>query len=301
MKELHIQTPNLNPFTLDPILNDAVSLVEAQKNRREGVRLYLQDITFIDPYGLLGLWIMIRYLERRFRTVGVILPTDRDLCSYLRRMNFLSVVSEMARIEGDECRYPGVGRPSDVLLEMSLVEKQADVVKVTENILTRIGTILKKELQYEERDVTAFSTVVSEVCTNVFDHSEDKGMVAAQRYTQKDGTKFAIIAVADLGIGMRASLEKRYRQAQGWSHLQAIVNALQKTYSRHPDRGLGLFIVSKIVGEYRGSLHIGSGDARLYLRHRARGIERAPFPGTQVSITLSARPKKTLDNGRRAF
>jgi sensor histidine kinase regulating citrate/malate metabolism len=84
-----------------------------------------------------------------------------------------------------------------------------------------------------------------------------------------------VVGVADLGIGIRQSLATRYRQAERWSHIQAIVNALQKEYSRHPDRGLGLFMVSQIVGAYQGSLHLRSGDARLYLRHRAR---RRPVP-----------------------
>jgi hypothetical protein len=48
-------------------------------------------------------------------------------------------------------------------------------------------------------------------------------------------------------------------------------------------------MVSKIVGAYRGSLHIRSGDARLYLRHRARRLAASPFPGTQLAISLSAR------------
>jgi signal transduction histidine kinase len=137
--------------------------------------------------------------------------------------------------------------------------------------------------------VSAFATVVAEVCTNIFDHSGDSGVVAAQRYTRKqDKRKYVIIAVADIGIGIRASLAKRFRDATRWTHLQSIVNALQKEYSSRPERGLGLFMVSKIVGKHDGSLHIRSGDARLYLRHRARGIPVGDFPGTQLSISLSA-------------
>jgi hypothetical protein len=47
-------------------------------------------------------------------------------------------------------------------------------------------------------------------------------------------------------------------------------------------------MVSKIVGQYRGSLHLRSGDARLYLRHRARRLAAGLFPGTQLAISLSA-------------
>jgi hypothetical protein len=172
---------------------------------------------------------------------------------------------------------------------MTAIKHQPDLIKVTRNILGRIGQILESELQYKERDITAFSSLLSEVCTNIFDHSEDRGVAAAQRYTKKDGTKYAIIAVADFGIGIKASLAKRFREAENWSHLQAMVNALQKEYSRHPERGLGLYMVSKIVGEYRGSLRIRSGDALLYLRYRAQGISSVSFPGTQIALSLSVK------------
>lgn len=289
MKEFHVTTPKLTAFTMDPILQEAVTLVanQARGRRREDVRLLLGDVKFIDPYGLVCLWAVVRHLRSRFRRVRVALPTDGDLQAYLRRMDFPTAIARMADIENEVASLRGSLRPSDVLLEMTAVEQQADVVKVTRSILGRIGQILKNELQYTERDITAFSTVVSEVCTNIFDHSEDKGIVAAQRYTQRDGTKYTIIGVADFGIGIRESLAKRWRNAKAWPHLHAIVNALQKEYSRHPERGLGLYMVSKIVGEYRGSLRIRSGNAQLYLRHRAQGFPSVDFPGTQISISLS--------------
>src|SRR3990172_2108418 len=216
MQEFQIDSPSLTAFTMDPIFGRAANLVQTQRKRREGARLLLEDVEFIDPYGLVSLWVIVRYLRRRFSRVRVILPQDRDLQSYLRRMNFSVAIRGIARLENDQHWKRVTGKPSDVLLEMTTIEKQADVVKVTRDILTRIGRILRSELQYDDKDITAFSTVVAEVCTNVFDHSEDTGMVAAQRYTKSDGTKYAIVAVADLGIGVRESLEKRYREAGQW-------------------------------------------------------------------------------------
>lgn len=285
-----MDVPNLTAFTMDAIFAQSTSLLDTQTGKgRGGVRVVLEDVKFIDPYGLVGLWGVLRYLKRRFRTVHVVPPVERDLQAYLRRMNFPAIVSEVAELEDELSGRTTSGAPSDVLLEITPIAEQADVEQVTRNVLGRIRRILGSELGYGERDITAFCTVVSEACTNIFDHSEDVGVVAAQRYTQRGGTKYVIVGVADLGIGIRQSLATRYREAETWSHLQAIINALQKEYSRHPERGLGLFMVSKIVGEYRGSLHIRSGDARLYLRHRARGIAAGPFPGTQLAISLSAR------------
>ena len=237
----------------------------------------------------MSLWIIIRYLKHHFRKVRVVLPIDEDVKSYLYRMKFPSAVSETALIENQVNGWRKIGQPSDVLLEMTPLDKKGDLVEVTRDVLGRIGELLKNNLGYKRRDVTAFSNVVSEVCNNIFDHSGDKGMVAAQRYTKNDGTKYAIIAVADLGIGIRRSLAQRYKEARNWSHIEAIINALKKEYSRQTNRGLGLFMVSKIVGDYKGNLHIRSGDARLYLRYQAREFSSTEFPGTQLSISLSVK------------
>lgn len=281
--------PNLTAVTMDTVFAEAAALVDGHSDRgAEELRLILENVKFIDPYGLLGLWCVLRHLKRRHHAVLVIPPTDRELQGYLRRMNFPAVTSPIAVLDGG-VGGPGASGPSDVLLEMTPIERQADVEQVIRSMLGQIRRILESELGYGERDVTAFCTVLSEACTNIVDHSADRGFVAAQRYTQRDGTRYVIVSVADLGIGIRQSLATRYRQAERWSHIQAIVNALQKEYSRHPDRGLGLFMVARIVGAYRGSLHLRSGDARLYLRHRARRLAAGPFPGTQLAISLSAR------------
>ncbi len=284
-----MSVPNLTAVTMDAVFAEAAALVAGQSaGGAAELRLILEDVKFIDPYGLVGLWCVLRYLKRRHHAVVVIPPTDRELQGYLRRMNFPAVTANLAVLEGTVGRR-GATEPSDVLLEMTPIEQQADVETVIRTMLGRIRRILERELGYGERDVTAFCTVLAEACTNICDHSADSGVVAAQRYTQRGGTRYVIVGVADLGIGIRQSLATRYRQAERWSHIQAIINALQKEYSRHPDRGLGLFMVAKIVGAYRGSLHLRSGDARLYLRHRARRLAAGPFPGTQLAVSLSAR------------
>ena len=287
-KTLRVVVPNLTAVTMATVFAEAAALGDGPADGGAEFRLSLEDVKFVDPYGLVGLWCVLRHLKRRYHAVVVIPPTDLDLQGYLHRMNFPAVTAPTAVLEGGFGGRGATG-PSDVLLELTSIEQQADVEQVLRTILGRIRRILESELGYGERDVTAFCTVLSEACMNICDHSGDIGVVAAQRYTQRGGTGYVIVGVADLGIGIRQSLATRYRHAERWSHIQAIVNALQKEYSRHPDRGLGLFMVSRIVGAYRGSLHIRSGDARLYLRHRGHRLVAGPFPGTQLAISLSAR------------
>ncbi len=289
MKHLHIVVPTLTAVTMDTVFAQAAALVDCSGDgRRKDLRLSVEEVRFIDPYGLVSLWCLLRYLKRRHGTVLVVPPTDPEVQGYLHRMHFPALLSSGA-VPEESNGGSGASGPSDVLLELTPIEKAEDVGRVLANMLGRIRRILERELGYGERDITAFCTVLAEVCTNILDHSEDTGVVAAQRYIQRGGMRYVVVGVADLGIGIRQSLGTRYRDAERWSHVQAIVHALQKEYSRHPDRGLGLYMVSKIVGAYRGSLHIRSGNARLYLRHRARRLAAHPFPGTQLAISLSAR------------
>ncbi len=98
-----------------------------------------------------------------------------------------------------------------------------------------------------------------------------------------------MIAVCDLGIGIRESLSERYDVSR-WSHAAAITNAVKKEFSRDAARGLGLYVVRSICDDCDGSLHIRSGDSRVYFRgNKARTYSSGDFPGSQVSITLYER------------
>lgn len=289
MKVLHADTTVLKANTMDELFALGIEYSDGHKGRRRGsITISLEDVEFVDPYGLVSLWVLARYLGKKFRTVKLVMPRSQVLRSYLQRMNFQIIMDQIAETDEHDSfvrRTP----PSDVLLEMTPIHGHADVVKVTGMILGRIGRILKTELQYDRKDIAQFSSLVSEVCMNIFDHSEDSGMVAAQRYTNSEGKKYVIVAVADLGIGIRRSLSERYPEAMKWTDIEAMINALKKDFSRHPNRGLGLFMVSKLVNDYGGSLDMRTGSARLHIRQRGTGFSTADFPGTQISISLSAR------------
>lgn len=213
MKRLRVGVPSLTAVTMYTVFAEAAALADGPSAGGAEFRLSLEDVKFIDPYGLIGPWCVLRYLKRRHHAVVVIPPTDLDLQGYLQRMNFPAVTAPLALLEGSVGGRGATGS-SGVLLEMTPIAQQADVEKVLRNMLGRIRRILESELGYGERDVTAFCTVLAEACTNIFDHSEDIGVVAAQRYTQRGGRRYVVVGVADLGIGIRQSLATRYRHAE---------------------------------------------------------------------------------------
>ncbi|MDA0746298.1 MAG: ATP-binding protein [bacterium] len=279
-----IRENNLSAVSGDAVLAELNDFV--QRRTQDGIVLDLSGLGFVDPYGMGLLCLIGRFLGGRYWDIDCRLPMDPGIESYLTRMRVFEELAKYATLE----RTPHTGRMpvhNESLLEVLDIGQRGDVESALGLIESRVSSILSEELGYTFREMTDFKNVVAELCHNILDHSGDRGLLVAQRYVnQKLGKKFAIIGVCDLGIGIRHSLASRYDVEQ-WTHAQAIGNAVRKEFSRETARGLGLYIVNQICQQYRGSLHIRSGDTRVYFRgKRSYTHVSASFGGTQVSITL---------------
>jgi len=285
---LAITENNLSAVSCDAVLHAVDAFVRHRSE--DNIVLDLSRLGFVDPYGMGMLCLIGRHLSSRYWDILCRLPTDADIESYLTRMRVFETLSAYVTL----ARPPQTGRPAahnERLLEIMAIEARSDIEQVLGAIEARVGAILSEELRYTVREITGFKNVVAELCHNILDHSGDKGFVVAQRYVNhKVNKKFAIIGVCDLGMGIRESLSSGHDASQ-WSHGQAIKMAIQKDFSRGHTRGLGLYIVRQICQQNGGSLHIRSGDERVYIRgSRVYVHPSAMFPGTQVSITLYEKP-----------
>ena len=281
---LKVEAESLSAVTCDAVLRQFARF--SRGGRKDSVVLDLSGVTFVDPYGMGMICLIARHLSRTVWDLSCRVPRAEGVRSYLARMNVLAALGPFASFEGEA----GPARQAvsnEGLLEMTPITRRDDVSSLLLTIGGRVSGILTEELGYREREITAFKNVVAELCHNVLDHSFDWGYIAAQRYVDhRRGKKFAIVGVGDLGIGIRGSLALRYDVAS-WSHGKAIANALRRQFSRDPTRGLGLYVVNRVCRDYGGSLHIRSGDTRVYVRGRSVvPIRIASFPGTQISIKL---------------
>jgi anti-sigma regulatory factor (Ser/Thr protein kinase) len=189
-------------------------------------------------------------------------------------------------------------RPSDVLLEITLVENSQDVHTIVGQVKQRAHLILKKHLGYDKQKTVRFIVALAELCQNIFEHSNTVGYVAIQKYRYSTlGRNVVKMAVTDTGIGMKQSLAPRLATQFGskWSDMTAIDQAFQHGVSRFadPGRGHGLRCVRELVAAWDGKISIRSGRARLSVAPRwARGLptdDSLPyFPGTQIFLTLPA-------------
>jgi anti-sigma regulatory factor (Ser/Thr protein kinase) len=254
----------------------------------------LRDVSFIDPYGMVGLLEIgeLCMLEDIKKTI--LLPRSTEVQRYLERMDFFASARRSFSLEPMHVPSPGlVGKTadSDVLLEITPIERTNDIHYIVGRVEERAQSILAKHLRYDARAINGFIVALSEICQNIVEHSENKGFVGIQKYRFPSlGKNIVKIAVMDAGIGFRRSLSTRFKLA---GDLDAIEKALLHGASRHEDegRGHGLAAVRRFVEQWQGRLSIRSGTAKLSLIPKwSRGREREPrltnFPGSQINIIL---------------
>lgn len=254
----------------------------------------LRDVSFIDPYGMLGLLEIgeLCMLEDVKKTVT--LPQSGEVCAYLERMDFFTHARRYFSLDHSPCQTTNQksrSPESDVLLEITLIERSNDIHTIVGTVRDRAQAILATHLHYDDRAINSFIVALSEVCQNIIEHSENKGFVGIQKYRFQSMNKNVVkIAVMDAGIGFRKSLAGRFKLR---SDLDAVEQALFHGASRYEDegRGHGLAAVRRFVEQWQGKLSIRSGTARLAIiptwsrgKEQERNLTR--FPGSQINILL---------------
>lgn len=259
----------------------------------------LEQVRFVDPYGMVGLLALARFLRQQELTPVLMLPRSDDVMKYLDRMDFSRHAEQLYTInlttlwaEGEYSR----SAHSDVLLEITPIARSEDIHYIVDRVRERAQHILSQNLHYAQTAIDGFVVALSEVCQNIPEHSEDVGYVAIQKYFygRRLGKNVVKIAVMDLGVGFQASLAPKYAsQATDWTDEAALRLAIFQGASRYddPGRGQGLSAVRRFVERWHGKLMIRSGSARVGLsplwdRSAPQQTGLTLFPGTQVSIVL---------------
>jgi hypothetical protein len=293
--------PNLNEAGWERLLREAA---REDPDLLEG--LDLSGLRFVDPYGLVGLISMGVSAEyRRGRAWGLLLPRSREVRSFMARTGAASwlensfVIADGGDVAG---RTGGIDRENAPLLEVMRVREAADVHRAVARMKGRADRLLVKRLGYNALAADRFTVALAEICQNIVDHSQGEGFVAAHYLPSAHGRGAVRLAVGDVGIGIRASLSRRYasRFPGSWDDRAAVRLAFQRHVSRveEPGRGLGLKLVAEMVRGWNGRLLLRSGTAAYAISSsrgpRPRRRNLAPFPGTQVNVFL---PSLAEDGG----
>ena len=244
----------------------------------------LSSARFMDPYGMVCLVMLARSLQRDDHPVAFVLTSDSDALQFGHSMGFhdhLALYSSL-RNTGRTRATTRVGTHG---LGLTPIQAGTDVALVVGHFLE----LARAELGFNVGDLVDSAKIVSELSSNVKDHSQDQGLAAAHLYRDRQGRRYVSIGVADLGIGIRQSLSRRHAEASQWTHAQAVAQALEGLSSRAAGGGLGLSSVRDLVRRYQGHLAVRSGDAKLQLSadKQPQALHVAYFDGAQVGISFS--------------
>src|SRR5574337_246772 len=152
---------------------------------REAQEIDLQDVTFIDPYGMVGLLEIGELLKSKGVQKAMYLPKSEEVLKYLERMDFFKLAGGYFNLQPPEPqiseKYLRISY-TDVLLEITPIEKSDDIHFIVGKVKDRAHAILVRHLHYDERAINGFIVALSEVCQNIVEHSETKGFVGIQKY-----------------------------------------------------------------------------------------------------------------------
>ena len=162
----------------------------------------LSQVTFIDPYGMVGILEAGRMFSQQDNKKTLKLPESDNVMKYLERMDFFKFAARYFNIECVEddlnLRYSRSSF-SDVLLEITPIENSGDIHFIVGKVKERAHTILEKHLHYDKGAINGFIVALSEVCQNIIEHSDNTGFVGIQKYRfqklEKNVVKISVVAL----------------------------------------------------------------------------------------------------------
>ncbi len=254
-------------------------------------------IRFIPAEGVLALVNIARLWHRHSGEATVLQQVQQPVLQYLERMDAF-VHDEAWLVAADtlpthECWERSA--ESTRLLELQpIASAEADNARDVIRAVTRARSILLTWLSNDDLHVGRLCTMLSELASNIV-HSDDQGFAIIQRYTDTalpiPGSTITI-AIADLGIGIEASLRSRGMDGRTGTLRTGsdyILHSLQLgVSSRHTIAGNGLYQIKQQILEASGILIIRSQRSMVIIEggtHRVQD-DLVFVPGTQVSLAI---------------
>lgn len=248
------------------------------------VRIELDAIRFVEPFGLVFLYMYAEHLlQLGAEEVEIVIPRG-DVGIYLQRMELTDRLAKNPRIRIRQRQPLFAMRRNDlryrlVELQVAHVDKDDEGEALAERIL---DVMLQKHTKEMSASTEQLELTLVEMIGNVAVHSgREEVILAAQTYQNR-----VSIAIADVGIGIPARLRKSGIYTGGEDHV-AIETALRPGVStRVGGGGYGLTTLSAEVQKngHRLTIRSGKGQISLDRYRRARSDRLRPLPGTIVEV-----------------
>ncbi len=240
--------------------------------------------TWVDVYALVAIVCLVTAAYERGQAVIVLPPRDRDVATYLARMELPKALARFgAHVDGE---FPTIRTRRT--LTGSLIEVQHFDSEVQ---ASKLAHLMKQRLETtaDTKTTLALWIAVLEAAVNAIEHSQfnHRPVMAGQYYTRSNEL---VVAIGDTGIGLRESLRTRYDPP---SDRDAIDLALQIGVTRFdddPGRGKGLFYVVERARDLGGSVIVRTGDAVRRITPRSLHDDNAvQQQGTVIGVSVPCR------------
>lgn len=284
----------LNGSTLN--LESLFDLLD-QVKQGHSLELNLSRVSFIHPYGLVGLMLFAQRASEITQGRVCIQGCQPKVFAYLERVNFFSTCTDCLFTTDTMLPDYELSRSdsSRNLLELAPIRTSEDVLKIA----TRMRGIFAQWLSLGVSEENDLIVILSEMCDNICDHSQSTGHVAIQSYWRQTSNVMQVrIAICDLGIGIPGSLTGKYGHfgTNAVDYIQAAL--LGKSRRETEIQGNGFQRVQEIIRQSRGTLLVRSHDGAVRILNTQPNPSihsgLAFVPGTQLAILLTKRTSVLL-------
>ncbi len=253
---------------------------------KERIRLDLRDVTFLQPFAVVYLGMVLRYHNSRGNFFDIDLPENKKVCDYLSRHNF----------------YKRFNFNHQVINEQNLrrIEKSSslnDILDITPD--SYLGDEVSRrvfELLHDNRvqiETSVVSEHIAEVVDNFSNHARERlGAFLVQYFPNAKSFR---VAIGDTGVGIKGSLSEnlRFRYLQTKEASVALTEAFKPLVSRRSEGGTGLSDLRDYIIASKGYLYCSSDDGYYMIQEGRISTGKMPFnlPGVQMEFGF---PEKEL-------
>jgi hypothetical protein len=244
----------------------------------------MKGVTFIEPCGVIGLLSAARHCSALSGNRVIVVNLNEQLFPYLERMDLFKVGEPWLTPIGSVGERWSRSSCPVKLLELTRIAGPDDVEAVVERAERIFAPCLTED------ELGSLLSVLSELCSNVFEHSYDlDGCALIQKYHSEQRHQSKVcLSVGDMGRGIRANLVARHGEFGG-EHLDYIRAAMNGMTSRASGKGgTGIQRVRGIAAAHQGYVCLRSETAALSDHgHKIQPSRNLAFvAGTQVSVEL---------------
>lgn len=296
------EIPELNTFSA---LEFTSSINRIDLNNIDEL-VFVANMKWVRPFGMLTALTAIKHLRNKHTNIPFAIQcgTNRNGVSYAAHMGFFKSISEKIPLGNS----PGDAIGNDNYLpitQLDLVQLYRDDIASGQfgalgDSIERKSVELSNIICRSNTEMQALMTyLIREILRNIPEHANESTAWICGQYWN-DHT--AEIAIVDEGVGVKSSLQqnavhRQYVKDDETALLCAIKAGISKSFIPARENlssdvwsnsGFGLYMVSEICKELKGSFCIASGNRYIYVGHD--GVVSsgdAYMQGTAVKMTFS--------------